>query len=161
MTTGSVSTIIDYAAHALEALTRRYQACAEACKGTERAKSELASFLATREQWTVEALEHYRVDAHPIALDTHIRFAAGFPYSDDELVLPEHATLDELIDLARRTDTLLEQLSERIQVYAAARQLAEILQALEELVGGRRRQLAGALNELEGYEPSPKHSRES
>ena len=60
-------------------------------------------------------------------------------------------------DLAGRTDTLIEQLSERIQVYAASRQLAEILDALEELVGARRRQLAAALHELERYQPSPKH----
>src|SRR5690606_20774233 len=117
VTTATVSVILDHVAHALEGLMRRYQALAQECRDVDSGRAELAAFLGAREQETVEALERYRSDAHSIALDTHVRFGSGFPYSSDDLQLPGHATIDELIDLARRTDTLVEQLSERIQVY--------------------------------------------
>ena len=158
MTTASVSVILDHAGRALDSLAQRYLSLARACQTSEPTKAQFASFLATREQETVDALGQYRSDAHSIALDIHIRFGEAFPYSTEELEFPEHPTLDELIDVASRTDTLLEQLSERIQVYAASKQLFEILHSLEELVGGRRRQLTDVLNELERYEPSPRQT---
>lgn len=158
MTTASVSVILDHAARALETLKHRYLSLARACQTTAPTKAEFATFLGAREQTTVDALEQYRRDAHPTALEVHVRFGEAFPYSTEDLELPEHPTIDELIDVASRTDALLEQLSERIQVYAASKQLFEILHALEELVGGRRRQLTAVLNELERYEPSPKQT---
>ncbi|MFO7564262.1 MAG: hypothetical protein R6X02_16565 [Enhygromyxa sp.] len=160
MTTASVTEILDHAARTLEALMHRYGSLARAYETTDPGKAELAEFLCNREQTTIEALERYRDDAHSNALGTHVRFGVAFPYSTDDLELPEHPSLDELIELAQRTDALLEQLSERIQVYAASRQLFEILHAIEELVGGRRRQLSAVLQELERYEPSPKRSPE-
>jgi hypothetical protein len=69
--------------------------------------------------------------------------------------VPEHPTLDELAELAQRTDSLLEHLSERIQIYAASRPLAEILGALEQIVANRRHHLAGALHEFEEFSSRP------
>lgn len=153
MTTASVNVLLGQAAHALESLARRYESVAREY-ADDPARAEFAAFLASREHATADELEQYPHDAPTSALDVHVRFGDAFPHSTDDLELPEHPSLDELIELARRTDTLLEQLSERIQVYAASYQLHEILQALEDLVGGRRRQLTAALHELERYQPS-------
>lgn len=153
MTSATVGAILDRTVEVLDMLANRYQALARAFEGSDELTRELASFLATRERETIDALVKYRADVHPLALETHVRLSNGFPFSADELELSEHPTLDEMATVAERADFLLEHLSERIRVYAAGYNLAEILDAIEQLVAMRRRQLAGALNECEELKP--------
>jgi hypothetical protein len=154
MTSATVGAIIDRTVEVLDMLAHRYQALARALERSDELAHELAAFLAGRERETIAALAKYRADVHPLALETHVRLSNGFPFSADELELSEHPTLDEMASIAERADYLLEHLSERIRVYAAGYNLAEILAAIEQLVAMRRRQLAGALNEFEELKPS-------
>jgi hypothetical protein len=154
MTSATVGAIIDRTVEVLDMLAHRYQALARALeRSDEELAHELAAFLAGRERETIAALAKYRADVHPLALETHVRLSNGFPFTADDLELSEHPTLDEMASIAERADYLLEHLSERIRVYAAGYNLAEILAALEQLVAMRRRQLAGALNEFEELKP--------
>lgn len=148
MTTTTVGALFDSAVNVLESLMHGYESLAREFERSDALAAQFATFLATRERETTAALAEYRAVEHPLALDVYVRLSSGFPLSADELEIPPHPTLDQLVALAERTDTLLEHLSERIQVYAASINLAEILAALEQLVTMRRRQLAGALNEI-------------
>lgn len=154
MTTSTVGALFDRVANVLQTLMERYQTLARQSERQDPLTAEFTALLAARERETVAALEEYRAVEHPLALDVHVRLSSGFPFSNDELTLSERPTLDELAELARRTDYLLEQLGERIQVYAASRPLAEILASLGQIVATRRRQLAGALNEFDEFEPT-------
>lgn len=154
MTSATVGAILDRTVEVLDMLAHRYQALARAFERSDELAHELAAFLAARERETIAALAKYRADVHPLALETHVRLSNGFPFTADDLELSEHPTLDEMASIAERADYLLEHLSERIRVYAAGYNLAEILAALEQLVAMRRRQLAGALNEFEELKPN-------
>lgn len=153
MPTHTVGAIFDRTALALERLAEDYQALASQYQSHCPLAAELATLLAKRERDTVAALAKYRANEHPLALDVHVRLSSAFPFVTDELRLPKHPTLDELVEHAERVDALLDHLGERIEVYAASRPLAEILVALRQIVIGRRRQLAGALNEFDEFEP--------
>ncbi|HVI00389.1 MAG TPA: hypothetical protein VM869_16845 [Enhygromyxa sp.] len=152
MTTSTVGALFDRVVNVLEALMHGYESLAREFEHRDPLAPELAAFLAKRERETVAALAEYRAVEHPLALDVHVRLSSGFPFSNEDLTIPAQPTIDGLAELARRTDYLLEHLSERIQIYAASRPLAEILAALEQLVASRRRQLAGALNEFQEFE---------
>jgi hypothetical protein len=149
MTSATVGALFDRTVEVLEGLQRRYESLARGYEHKDELAHEFSTFLAGRERETIAALTKYRANEHPLALDSYVRLSSGFPFTTDELELPEQPTLDELASIAARADFLLEHLSERIRVYAAARNLAEILAALEQLVASRRRQLAGALNEFD------------
>ena len=154
MTAATVGALLDRTVDVLDELGRRYESLAREFERTDELAHEFAAFLAERERETIAALAKYRTDEHPLALDTHVRLSSGFPFSAEDLAISEHPTLDELASIAERADYLLDHLSERIKVYAAGYNLAEILAALEQLVATRRRQLAGALNEFEEHMPS-------
>jgi cell fate (sporulation/competence/biofilm development) regulator YlbF (YheA/YmcA/DUF963 family) len=158
MTTATVGALIDRTTKLLDSLLRRYDSLTREFESSDSAAAEFTAFLATRERGTIATLAGYCADEHPVALDVHVRLASGFPFATDDLEVPEHPTLDELAELAEQTDTAIEQLCERIKVYAASGRLLEILDALEQIVERRRHQLAGALRELEEYRPSPPQS---
>lgn len=156
MTSTTVATILKRTADELEHLMCRYESLRLSVEDTDPVKAQLAQFLAGREAATMAALDRYQSrHEHHAALDVHVRLASGFPFSGEELHYPDNPSLDELIELAERTDELLGQLSERIQVYAVSGELVTALEALEELVSERRRHLSAALQELEDYAPSP------
>jgi hypothetical protein len=157
MTTATIGALVDRTAVALQSLMHRYASLTRTFESSNATAAEFASFLAIRERETIATLEKYCADEHPVALDVHVRFASAFPFKTDDLELPEHPTLDELAELAERTDAAIEQMCERVKDYAAAKGLAEILDALEQIVQRRRQQLAGALRELEDYLPSSGH----
>jgi hypothetical protein len=161
MTAANVGALLTNTANVLGELMRNYETLAQDLQSTDTTMAEFARFLSAREQQTITALHGY-LDRHEhiAALDVHVRLAAGFPFGADDLQMPRHPSLDELIELAERTDTQLGQLSERIQVYAVSGELVESLHALEELVSGRQRELSAALHELESYRPSPRQTHE-
>jgi general stress protein 26 len=115
------------------------------------ARSMFAEFLSQREAHTIAALDRYRAhdEDHP-ALDVHVRLGWGFPFTDKP-ELPEQPGVDQLIEIAKTSDAQLEQIGERIRLYAAAMELNETLAAIETLALTRRHQLAGALRELDEF----------
>lgn len=157
MTTSTVGALLSNAVSVLDGLMRKYEALGQKNPSGDPTIAEFAQLLRKRERHTIDALQAYlEHDDHRAVLDVHVRLGAGFPYDGDDLTLPERPTLDELIELGERTDMQLVHLAERIEVYAVSGQLVEGLDGLERLVGGRRRELAAALHELEQHRPSPK-----
>ncbi len=157
MTAATVSELLRDTTTILRTLMRGYESIWREQQATDEAMAEFALFLSSRERQTITALEGYlERDEDLAALDVHLRLGAGFPFSADDLRLPLRPTTEGLQALGERTDTLLELLGERISVYAASGDLGDVLHALDELVGARRRGLAAALNELETHQPSPK-----
>jgi hypothetical protein len=151
----TVGTLLDDTQIVLARLQRKYEAVWRALEASNPAVAEFALFLAGREFETIVAFAGYRNEDDAAVLDVHVRLGSGFPFDDEDLQLPDHPSLDQLIALAERTDELIANLGQRIQVYAAQGQLLTVLDAIDEHIGGRRRALANALSELEEHQPSP------
>jgi hypothetical protein len=147
MTSLSIAKLIELTKAELVRLNEYYEAQYD--PPPSDARSMFAEFLSRREAHTIAALDRYRArdEDHP-ALDVHVRLAGGVPFADTRK-LPEQPDLEQLIEIAESTDKQLDQLGERVRLYAAAHELAETLAALDALVLTRRRQLAAALRELD------------
>jgi hypothetical protein len=145
----------------LRAVERGYDVVWRSRERSDPTTAQFAAFLSVREYATIDAIEKYvERDEHHAALDVRVRLGAGFPFSADELAVPSDASVDDLSELARRTDELLATLSQRIGLYAASGELADLLTALDEIAVGRERELASALQELESLSPSPRQSHD-
>jgi hypothetical protein len=149
MTSLSVAKLIELTKTELVKLHAYYEAQYVAPPSDARAM--FAEFLGRREAHTIDALDRYgaRDEDHP-ALDVHVRLSWGFPFTDPQ-ELPKQPRIEQLIELAEATDAQLEQIGERVRLYAAAQELDDTLAALDALVLSRRRKLAGALRELEEF----------
>ena len=157
MTSTTFSALLTETASVLDGLAQAYDAVHRERSDVDPSTAGFAEYLKTRELRTIQALENYSEhDADAAALDVHVRLASAFPFVADDLVIPDHATLDELVKIAERSDELLGLLGERIQVYAVSGRLREALDSLGAHVAVRRRELATVLNELENYDPSPR-----
>jgi hypothetical protein len=135
----------------LDGLRQRYEALGLTTADTRLAM--LAGFLAHREVRTIAALRRYcEHDEHYAALEVHVRLGWGYPFTGRSN-WPRNPGIDDLIELAEESDKALAGLRERVELYAASRELHESLEALDAIVRARRHELASALQELgEGSE---------
>lgn len=146
MTAANVRKLLELTAYELHQLHGAYDTLRRIT--TEPTTREFAGFLARRELETIKAIERYLArDAHDAALDVHVRLGGGFPFAATQ-EWPEGPDPDRLIEVARRSDVQLDQLCERIELYAAGAQLRETLDALREMVAERRQRLNAATREL-------------
>jgi len=150
MTASTMGKLLELTTRQLHELHTRYAALAQSC--SKEATRTLAGFLARRELDTVAGIERYvQRDEHKAALDVHVRLGGGFPF-EVEQQWPAEPDRDRMIEIAQDTDKQLEQLCERVGLYAVGEQITETLDAIREMVGERRQRLSAAARELEENE---------
>lgn len=154
MTDLNLRKLLDLTIQELDGLRERYEALSRSAGDTRLAM--LAGYLARREAGTIAAITRYcERDEHRAALDVHVRLSWGYPFAD-KLEWPHEPSVDELVELADKSDDQLAQLSERVELYASGAELHESLAALDAIIKTRRQELASASRELEevpGQEP--------
>lgn len=148
----NLETILALTRNELEALRRRYAALVH---DPSPALALLATFLSHREAGTIMALERYCARGeHRQALDVHVRLGGGFPLGDAP-PWPAVADLRGLLEVAEYSDAVLEQLRERIELYAAGAELHSALDALVSLSRTRKQQLGAVTHELHALGTRP------
>ncbi|PRQ07803.1 hypothetical protein [Enhygromyxa salina] len=158
----SVEDLLNQTATDLEQLRDQYAGLARELERKNiselhaRAKAQFVELLVSREDQTIAALRGYLDADEPHAeLDVHVRLGGEFPQTADDLRLPAKPSIDDLVQIAERTDERLALLSERIKIYTLSGGLFQALAAFETLVVNRQRQLAAAVRELDQDMPTP------
>jgi hypothetical protein len=146
MTATTLRSLLERTTSHLHELHSRYDMLRE--DSSDEATKTLAGFLAQREVETIAALTRYlERDEDDAALDVHVRLASGFPFERDQ-EWPARPTPDRLLDIAQHSDDQLDQLCERVALYAAGEHITEALDAIREIVAERRQRLNAAAREL-------------
>jgi hypothetical protein len=153
MTAVTIGKLLEATEAALIELREGYETVRR--RDPDSSRGMLAGLLSQREASTIATFNEYREpDEGHAALDVHVRLGGGFPLDDGPHV-PDDPQIEELLAIAEETDNALEQLHERVGLYAAGAELHAAFSALDALVRRRRQQLASAARELEEFVSGP------